>query len=149
MQKYAPCQRNHWYFYNTSYYRVKNFVYNVGASFSSLCTQKELFVFLEKQGERIAVMISNLFEVRCFMKISEVDLSMQWITLYYSQNWTKRSNDPQWSNWRGQECEPPLWQANVKTGPPHNLHFGFTIILVFSRLLLLVIFRVFSGDLKF
>jgi len=39
---------------------------------------------------------------------------------------------------RGQRVEsPPLGKLNVKTGPPLNLYFGFTIVLVFSKLFFL------------
>jgi len=46
--------------------------------------------------------------------------------------------------------EPSPLQLNVKTEPPFSLYIGFSIILVFSRLLFFCIFRkffgVFSGD---
>jgi len=35
---------------------------------------------------------------------------------------------------RGANC-PNLWQAKTKTGPPLSSYFGYSIILVFSRLL--------------
>jgi len=42
--------------------------------------------------------------------------------------------------------ETPLGKENVKIGPLLSLYYGFSNILVFSRLLF---FRVFSGDLGF
>jgi len=38
---------------------------------------------------------------------------------------------------------------NVKTGLPLDLYFGFSILLVFSRLLIYCVFGSFSGDLGF
>jgi len=46
----------------------------------------------------------------------------------------------------GQRDESSTRQAKFKSGPPFNLHFGFSILLVFSRLLF-AFFGVFSGDL--
>jgi len=41
----------------------------------------------------------------------------------------------------GRHSNLPPWQATCKNGPPLNLHFGFSIPLVFSILLLLWDFR--------
>jgi len=40
-------------------------------------------------------------------------------------------------------------KLNVKTRPPLSLYFGFSIILVFSRLFFFAFFGVLSGDLRF
>jgi len=47
---------------------------------------------------------------------------------------------------RGRGENFPLGKLNVKTGLPLNLYFGFSILLVFSRLLF---FGLLSGDLGF
>ena len=46
----------------------------------------------------------------------------------------------QWRNWRGEENRP-TWQASCKNWPSHKLIFHFSILLVFSRLLLFCVFR--------
>jgi len=40
-------------------------------------------------------------------------------------------------------------KLNVKTGPPLSFYFGFSIFLVFSRLLFFAVFGTFLGDLRF
>jgi len=42
----------------------------------------------------------------------------------------------------GQRGELPTWQAECKSGLPLNLHFGLSILLVFSRWLFLCVFRI-------
>jgi len=54
----------------------------------------------------------------------------------------------QWLKWRwnrGANC--PLGKLNVKTGPTLSLYFGFSILLVLSKLLFFAFFGVISGDL--
>jgi len=40
-----------------------------------------------------------------------------------------------------QRGELPTWQAECKSGLPLNLYFGLSILLVFSKLLFLCVFR--------
>jgi len=41
-----------------------------------------------------------------------------------------------------QRGDLPPGKLNVKTGLPLNLYFGYSILLVFSRLLFLCVFRI-------